>query len=135
MDNVFNWFIKRKTNLIYLGTSFLIATVANIYTGKKILLSESIFWLTVPVLIFSVINLFFKGSIFVSWAKFTKYFFIVSLFIILLAFTPASTYQPMLYPSDIGNPTLVLVILYSTVSLSLILYKSFKKNKKSVNLL
>ncbi len=133
MNKLLNWFLDKKANTTYLGISCLVVIIAylvNINFREKsltIALSESIFWLTVPVLIFSVINLFFKGSIFVSWAKFTKYFFIVSLAIILM--TPTSTHGMDFLPIVKETVAVALAILYSVASLFLITYLSFRKEK------
>lgn len=125
-----NWLIEKKINIIYLISSILLVLVSylintNFRDDLPRKLSESIFWLVAPILIFSVLTFFIKKATFSSWKNMTNYFFIFSIIIILI--TPTSTYGLNFSPITKETVTIILVGLYSFISLSLILYKSFKK--------
>ena len=125
-----DWLKEKKVNIIYLMVSFLI-TLASYLVNVNFRetfprkFSESIFWLTVPILVFSVITFTLKKSIFLSWARTTNYLFCI--FIVIILFTPTSTHGLDFFPIVKETVTIVLAILYSVISLVLIIYKSFKK--------
>ena len=121
----------KKAKIFYLTTSIFVIVISYIVNSnlRETLprnLSESIFWLTVPVFIFSIITLFTKNTAFQLWAKITNYLYIFFIFIILL--TPTSTHGLDFLPIVKETVSIALAILYSIISLILILYKSFKKD-------
>ena len=126
-----NWLKKKKINIIYVVIFSLAAVISylvNVNLREKLLvitLSESFFWLAAFVLFFSITTLFFKRSVFLSWVKITKYFLIISIIIILL--TPTSTHGLDFFPIIKETVTIMLISLYSIISLFLIIYKSFQK--------
>ena len=81
----------------------------------------------VPVLIFSLVTYRIKEAVFLSWKKFTIIYLFIYLFIV--AVSPWS-------PGDIdpftkGYNSLLMVYLYSGISITLIAYKSYQlKGKK-----
>lgn len=120
---------KRKNvyfSIIYL-LFLLLSYYVNINSNSTIIekLSESLFWLSAPILFFSLINLFFREETFISWSKFTIYYFIISVILVLIS--PNSTHGMDIYPATKENVTIVLSVMYSVFSLVLIAYKSFKK--------
>jgi len=120
----------KETNIKYFGFSTLVAVVAylvntNIVEDLPRKLSESIFWLVVPIIILSTIASVLKKDTFLSWAKLTNYYFIISIIIILL--TPTSTHGLDFVPIIKETMTIALASTYSVISLLLIVYKSFKK--------
>jgi len=129
MNNIMNWL--KKTNVTYFLVSLLISLGAFLVNNnfretfpRK--LSESIFWLTIPIFVFSVINFFLKKiDILSSWVRFTNYYFIIALIIILL--TPTSTHGLDFVPFVKETVTIALASTYSIISLFLIIYKSLKK--------
>lgn len=127
-----NWALNHKVNLKYSLLSALIVIFAfyiNINFRDRsitIELSESFFWLTVPILVFSIITLFLKAEVFNSWIKFTKYYFIASVIIILI--TPTSSHGLDFFPIVKETVTIFLSALYSVISLFLIMSKFFKKS-------
>lgn len=129
MDNA-NGLKEKTKNIIYIVVSFLIVVSAyfvniNFKEDLPRKLSESVFWLVVPILIFSIITLMTKRSVFSIWAKMTNYFFISSVVIVLL--TPTSTHGLDFFPVVKETVTIALASSYSIISLILVLYKSFKK--------
>ncbi|MDP2693239.1 MAG: hypothetical protein Q8O88_06445 [bacterium] len=126
-----NSLTDKKENIIYLIVSFLVTLISylvNINFREKLLtiaLSESIFWLVVPILVFSIVTFATKKDTFISWKKITNYFFIISVIIVLI--TPTSTHGLDFVPLVKETVTIVLASLYSIVSLILIFYKSLKK--------
>lgn len=126
-----NWIKEKKINIMYVVISFLTVVLAylvntNFREDLPRKLSESIFWLVVPILFFSTITLVTKRSVFSIWVKMTNYFFISSVVIILL--TPTSTHGLDFLPVVKETVTIALAGLYSVISLILILYKSLKKD-------
>ena len=127
------WIKEKKINIIYLIASFLIVVTSFVVNvnfretfSRK--LSESIFWLTIPILVFSIITFMIKKSVFLSWAKVTNYLFVV--FVVIILLTPTSTHGLDFIPIVKETVTILLASLYSIISLFIILYKSLKKEKK-----
>lgn len=125
-----NWLKEKKVNFIYLISSISVVFISyfintNFREDLPRKLSESVFWLVIPIVIFSIITLFTQKNTFLVWKKITNYFFTVSIVIIL--FTPSSTHGLDFLPIVKETVTIVLASLYSIISLGLILYKSFKK--------
>jgi hypothetical protein len=125
-----NFLIEKKNNFVYVLSSFLFAIISyfvnvNYREDLPRKLSESLFWLVVPIFIFSIITLITRKFIFLSWAKMTRYFFTISIIIILI--TPTSTHGLDFVPIVKETVTIVLASIYSVLSLFLIIYKSLKK--------
>jgi hypothetical protein len=78
------------------------------------------------VFIFSVIAVFIKENAYIAWKKFTKYFLIFSVLVILI--TPTSTHGMDFFPIVKETVTFALALIYAVISLPLIIYKSFKNN-------
>lgn len=112
-----------SVSLIVILVSFLINDESNVRLVKK--LSESIFWLTVPVFITSIITLFLNENVFNVWRRFTNYFLVVAVVIVLI--TPTSTHGLDFFPIIKETVTIALASIYSIISLIIILYKSLKK--------
>lgn len=104
--------------------AFYINDITYVKTTKK--LSEFVFWMSVPAFIFSVISLFVREEVARKWRKFSNYFLLASVVIILL--TPNSSHGMDIYPLIKENVTIALATLYSTISLLLVLYTSFRKS-------
>lgn len=125
-----NLLINKRVNIIYFVVSFLVVVMSylvNINIREKLLiiaLSESIFWLTVPILFFSIVTFLTRNSIFLIWKKVTNYFLIISIVIVL--FTPTSSHGLDFFPLVKETATIVLSSIYSIISLILIIYKSLK---------
>lgn len=125
-----NFFQKDKINLLYffaftilvLGAYFVNANVS-LRTTREI--SESVFWLSIPGLAFSLLCLFLNQRVFRSWSKFTLTY--LSLAILIILTSPNSTHGMDIYGRTKGNATILLASLYTVISFSLIIYKSFKK--------
>ena len=130
-----DWIKEKKLNIIYLIVSFflvVISYIVNVNLREKLLtisLSESFFWLAMPVLIFSIITFMMKKNTFLIWAKMTNYVFIISLVIVLL--TPTSTHGLDFVPIIKETVSIGLAILYSIISLLLIFYKSLQNKIKA----
>lgn len=127
-----NLLLNKRSNFVYLITFavvILISYLLNTYSGSSLVrkLSESSFWLCVPIFVFSLMTLFLNNSIFLTLRKFTNYYLIISVFVILI--TPTSAHGMDFLPIIKETVTITLSILYSLISLILILYRHFKSKK------
>lgn len=94
-------------------------------------LSEFTFWMSFSAFIASLIAVFIKDSAYFPWKKFTNYFLLVSVILILITPTSGNSGGSLgmdLYAIDKELVTIVLSILYASISLPLIIYKSLKNN-------
>lgn len=126
-------FPMKKINIKFLSLFLLLLLVMyfiNINSGVYFLkkLSESIFFIIVPIVAFSVVTIFINQKVFLKWAKVTKYFFFSSLVLILI--TPTSSHGLDFFPVVKETIAIFLSILYSVVSLFFILYQSLKLSKQ-----
>lgn len=123
--------IYKNKKLIY-PTLFIVVSVLALYINVNyryyqitIELSEFAFWMAVPAFVLAFLTLFLSEEVASAWRKFSNYFLLASVVIILL--TPNSDPGNFIMPIIKENVTIVLATLYSAISLLLILYKSFKK--------
>jgi len=136
MNNTVSWFAKR--NVFIIGTigliSYLISKysvdigICNNYASRCSDISYLfvIFSLIfVAVFIFSVITLKLKESTFEIWRNFSIWAIPFSL--MLITFFPTRTHGLDFVPVTKGTVIFVLTILYSIVSLCLIISKSIQK--------
>ncbi len=125
-----NFTLKKNNIIIFLISLTLILLAYYINTNYRDdlprKLSESIFWLTIPISFYGLITLFLRDSVFRSWFKFTKYYFIISVLIVLIA--PTSTHGLDFFPIVKETVTIFLSVLYSAISLILIIYKLIKND-------
>lgn len=133
MNKIIEWFTKKKVlvlsifgSLVFGATLFYIENFylkGNYSCGKYC----DIFWIYslifVPILIFSAITYKMKSKIFDSWIKFTFWFFVFSFLVLLLVPFKCDVYFRICKESLTWFST----ILYSIISLILIIYKSLKK--------
>lgn len=91
--------------------------------GKLIMIYSFIF---VSIFIFSLITYKLKDKTFNSWKNFTVWF--IPLSFIFISFIPTDTHGMDFVPIVKGTVIIALTILYSTISLILIIYKSLKKD-------
>lgn len=125
-----DWLNRKKKSLIYFLFFLLLVLVFYYFNSQRYLpdiryISKILFWMAVPAFIFSLISVFLREEVTRSWRKFTNYFLPISIVVILL--TPNSSHGMDILPLIKENVTILLVSVYSIVSLVLILYKSFKK--------
>ncbi|KND48218.1 MAG: hypothetical protein AB201_01310 [Parcubacteria bacterium C7867-006] len=126
-----NFFKGKKQSILYLVLSLLVLGISyyvNINMRDRLLtiaLSKSVFWLAIPIMFFSLFSFFIRYSTFKSWSKFTLFYIVISILIVLIS--PNSTHGMDIYPATKENMTIVLASIYSVVSIILIIYKSFKK--------
>jgi hypothetical protein len=78
------------------------------------------------IFILAVISVFIKENAYTSWKKFTNYFLVFAVLVILI--TPTSTHGMDFFPITKETVTIALSALYAVISLPLIIYKSFKKD-------
>ncbi len=128
-----NWFVEKKNNFLTLIVSVLVVAVSfavNINFREDFFrkFSESIFWLFVPILIYSLILLIVSKDIFISWFKFTLYFIITSIIIVL--FTPTTTHGLDFFPIVKETVTIFLASIYSVISIIVITIKSISIHNK-----
>lgn len=122
--------LLKNKKFIYLGFFIIVAVLAFYVNGITYIktyrkLSEFAFWMSVQAFVFALMTLFVKEEVASAWRKFSNYFLLASVVIILL--TPNSAPGNDILPIIKENVTIVLATLYSAISLLLILYKSFKK--------
>jgi len=124
------WFTKKRMfllSLVILLSSFLLNSAAQDFFWKKF--SEAVFWITVPVLFFSLVTLFLKLDVFRNWLKFTLFFYLISLLLILMVKNSSGGMD--FIPVGKESVSQLLSILYSLISLILIIFKSIQlRNKK-----
>lgn len=125
----------KKNRLIY-GSIFLLVIIISYFINSNYYyydfvrkFSEFTFWMSFSVFIFSVITVFIKENAHVSWRKFTKWFLVIAVLVILI--TPNSgnsggSLGMNIYAIDKELVTFLLSGLYAVISLPLIIYKSFK---------
>ncbi len=94
------------------------------YCGDIFKFFKILFLIAPPILLFSIINLTLPETIFIAWRKFTTKFSIVYILIILI--TPWYVGDEFF---NIGKSVLAisLSVIYSIISIFLIIYKSIKK--------
>lgn len=121
--------MEKLKNRSYLVSSFVFLLLFLLINNQNYFINlryigKIFFWLCIPVFIFSLITFFLKDGLYLSWRKFTNYFLIFSVLIILI--TPTSTHGLDFLPLVKETMTIALTIIYSIVSLILVIYKSFK---------
>src|SRR3989344_8474098 len=83
------------------------------------------FLLFIPVFIFSIIIFKLRESVFSTWRNFSLWAVPISL--IVISFLPTDTHGLDFIPITKGTIIFFLTILYSLISLILIIYKSLKR--------
>ncbi len=87
--------------------------------------SEIVFWVLIPITIFSFIFIFIKSKIWILWFKFSFIFSLISFFMIIFSPTDDGDFF-------ISTQSLFIIlynVLYSLISLGIIIYHSFKKSE------
>jgi hypothetical protein len=122
-----------KTNRLKYSLIFLLVLVVSYYVNTNYryydivgALSEFTFWMGFSIFILAVISVFIKENAYTSWKKFTNYFLVFAVLVILI--TPTSTHGMDFFPITKETVTIALSALYAVISLPLIIYKSFKKD-------
>ena len=119
---------EKQINFLYLILSLIIIIVLYIVNLnfrdklETIALSESFFWLLVPVFVFSSINMIFKKSPISNWIMFTKYY--IPICAILVVITPTSTNGMDFIPLVKETLTITFSAFYSLTSFYLIFLKT-----------
>ncbi len=130
------WFTKKRMLLIsflstilffvlYSNKLYFLCQASGVFSCGEILKFLKLFFLIAPfIFIFCVITYYLDNKVFFSLRKFTNFYLIIFFFLLLI--TPWYTGDEFLnlqkaHVSFLGS------ILYSVISLILILYKSFKK--------
>lgn len=136
MNKILEWFTKKKVLLFsLLGAVSFIIFYFSIYFGvcfnypnqcnnNSELVAVNVM-LFVPILFFSLITFKLKQPVFIAWRNFSFYSILV--FLILISFVPMRTYGLDYLPITKGLVSLTLSILYSIISLFMIIYHSLKK--------
>jgi len=137
MNKILEWFTKKKIFLFsLLGiVSFFIAYFS-IYFGicfnypnqcnNNSELVAVYTMLFIPIFFFSLITFKLKQSTFNTWRNFSFYSILV--FLILISFIPMRTHGLDYLPITKGLVSFLLTILYSVISLILVIAGSLKKN-------
>jgi hypothetical protein len=131
MNNIFDWFTKRKIVLI----SFILASISVFFiylddsnqcfwVYKKCELISYAFTIFVPIFVFSLLTCFSRIEVFNFWRRFTFFYLLFYLFISILAPFQCDAYLPLCKK----NIFFILIPLYIGISLILIIYKSFKRD-------
>lgn len=117
----------KKENIIYTSifSSLLLVMYFSKFNNDLILsLVKPLFWVMIPMFIFSLITLFLKNYVFKVWIKFTLFFLLISIILILI--TPTSTHGMDFLPLVKETLSLLLTGFYSIMSLIIIVYKSLR---------
>lgn len=136
MNKILDWFTKKKMLIFSLFFSiFFLLSYFSINLGicfdypnscnnnSKLISAYTI--LFIPVLFFSLVAFMVNQETFSKWRNFSFYSILV--FIILLSFIPLRTHGLDYLPITKSLVSLILTIIYSVVSLFLIIYQSLKK--------
>lgn len=91
--------------------------------------SKAIFWISLPVLLFSLIFSFLNDKYYKPWFKFSLYFYLFCIFISFLSFIKESDFGL----SVLSLFILFFTILYSLISIGILIYGLFNKNKPENN--
>ena len=130
-----NWFTKRKVllySILYI-ILFLFTYIfgksnycsLNCYRSFELLIIYSL--ISIPFFVFSIITYKLKESTFILWRNFTVWAIPISL--VIISFVPTNTHGMDFLLLVKGTVILALTTLYTIISLILIIYKSFKKEK------
>jgi hypothetical protein len=136
MNKFFGWFTKKKIFIISLlgiliqGFSrFSIDLgICSYYLsdcGKFSYIIVIFSFIFIPVFIFSLLTLKLKEHIFNFWRNFS--IFIILMFFVVINFLPLNTHGLDFFPITKGTVMFFFTIIYSIISLILIIYKSLKK--------
>jgi len=138
MNNVVNWFTKKKIIVIgFLGVLvFFLGYFVDISIHKDVCymgefcgdVSEllTIYFLPfILIFVFSILTYKLKESVFNSWRNFSMWVIPISL--IIITFLPTRTHGLDFVPVTKRSIIFLLTILYSIISLVLVIYKSLKK--------
>lgn len=87
------------------------------------------FLLFVPMFIFSIITFKLKELTFILWRNFSIWAIPISL--IVISFLPTNTHGLDFIPVTKGTVIFLLTILYSIISLALVIYKSLQNNNSN----
>jgi len=116
--------------ILYFNIPYLyICKLNNLFgnCGEYFKFLKILFLISPVLLLFSIINLFVKGKIFLEWKRFTFIYLFIYLFIVTI------------FPWYIGDGffniqkvhiAILLSIVYSTISLILIIYKTIKLSNR-----
>lgn len=129
-----NWLTNKRALVIIVGYFFIFlfsylfgkSSLCSLdcYRKFEILIIYSL--LSIPALIFLLITYNLKEPTFVLWKNFS--FWVIPVCLIVISFFPTYTHGMDFLPIVKGTVAIALTILYSAISLLLILYKSFKKS-------
>ncbi len=140
MNKVGEWFTKKRMFLF--SFLFFIVNMVSMfsvdigicfnYASKCYYTSDlivSFTYIFISVFIFSVITYKLKDSTFTTWRNFSIWMVPISL--IIIAFLPTRTHGMDFIPITKGTVIFLLTILYTLISLILIIFKSLKKDSAS----
>jgi len=136
MNNLVSWFTKKKVFFISL-VGLIVHVISKFsvdlgicsnyasYCSDRSYLSTIFSFIFVAVFIFSLITFKLKESIFITWRNFSVWS--IPIFLIFITFLPTRTHGLDFVPVTKGAVISFLTILYSIISLILIVFKSLKK--------
>jgi len=136
MNKIIEWFTKKNVLVISLLGSLIFFCVL-FYINNFYLKADyscgiycDTFWIFslifIPILIGSIITYKMKSYVFSNWIKFTFWFFIFSFLILLLVPFKCDVYLRICKESL----TWFFSVIYSLISLILIIFKSLEKEKR-----
>ncbi|OGI65644.1 hypothetical protein A3A95_01645 [Candidatus Nomurabacteria bacterium RIFCSPLOWO2_01_FULL_39_18] len=138
MSNLINWFTRKKLFVIsFLGAVvFFVGNFVDISIPVDVCYQEGFcgdisealmvyFLIFLPFFIFSLITTKLKDSIFFTWRNFSLWALPISF--LFISFFPTFTHGMDFLPIIKGTVSYTLAIVYSIISLILIIYKSLKK--------
>ncbi len=136
MSKFMEWFTKGRvlcvSFLIFLSNMVAMFSVdlgicfnysSKCYNTSDLIISYT--YIFIAVFVFSIITSKLKEATFQNWRDFS--FFAVFLFLVFISFLPTRTHGLDFVPLTKGIVAFFLTILYSIISLILIVYKSLKK--------
>ncbi len=123
-----NWLKNKKNQILFFLVSFLLLVLLyNINTYHLEDLNQSFydafFVILIPNTIFSFVNIFIKNIVWKYWLKINIVLSVIGFILIFL-----SSPDPEFSITLRGVLAIFYWILYSLISLGIIIYQSFKKN-------
>ncbi len=127
-----NWLKKNNFKISILIISFLVSIITYLYSNNNTEIGRvffSWFLVSLPIVFISFILIFIKKEqVFYSWINFTKYvyFFVLPLSLIHVGDSQGGFFAlPVIFDFIFD---FIFIILYSLISLGIIIYQSFNKN-------
>lgn len=122
-----HWLKNKKNQILLFLFSFIISVFLynlNLYDFNNFIISikDSFFAVSVPLSLFSFIGIFTKFQVWKIWLKISIYLSVIGFLVIYM-----SSPEPEFLLTERVVLSLIYWVIYSLISLGIIIYHSFKK--------